>query len=221
MRNRWMEIAAMLALAAGVSVAQAQPATTLPVGGESCKEKACSGTDGRTGGGACTNNYCAGGSGGTGGGTCLGIKCQGGNGGTRGGSCIGDYCKAGDGGTGGGHCTGKGCQAGNGGTTGGSCTGEGCKPGNRGRVEKGETVQNMGCCIAWTNIPGLLTKPDKVAACNEMLSHSKNPAKCSYSVRNKDGTWKDVEVEPASETPPEKMPPVPTSVEDIKKQRGH
>ncbi len=214
MRMLWIKLIGVMALSMVMGTALA-----IDVAGTSCKEKGCSGTDGRVGGGACTNNYCAGGSGGTGGGTCLGIQCRAGNGGTKGGSCIGDNCRAGDGGTAGGKCIGKGCQAGSGGTAGGSCIGEGCKPGPKGRAQKGETVQNMGCCIAWANTRGVLQGDDIVAACNQRLARSNNPAKCSYLVPDPGKGWKWLEVEPASSEPPAKMPDPPTSVEDIKKQR--
>lgn len=210
MRQFLMKILGALALSTMMFAAQA-----LDTAGASCQGNACRAGDGNTAGGSCAGNYCSAGSAGTGGGYCLGVNCKAGNGGTAGGDCIGDYCQAGAGRTGGGNCIGKGCQAGHGGTVGGSCVGEGCKPANRGRVNQGEVVQNIGCCVAWANASLLTGRGSNVVAiCNAMLKESNNPAKCAY--RDRQYQWK--EIEPASTVAPSPLPAPPTSLEEIIKQ---
>ncbi len=215
MRTILTKAAALIALSMMVFAAHA-----LDVAGEYCKSNGCRAGDGRTSGGSCAGNYCVAGSGGTSGGGCMGDRCQSGNGGTGGGFCFGDYCVAGEGRTGGGWCYGKGCQAGKGGTVGGSCVGEGCKPGNRGKVKKGETVQSIGCCIAWMNA-GVVNFTDPVTQCNRLLKRSTNPAKCAYTYQEHPGApvqWK--EAEPASSKAPDPLPGPPTSLAEILKQTG-
>ncbi len=201
MRKLWIRVAAALMLALTMSAANA-----LETVGPSCTGNGCKAGDGNTGGGACIGNFCSAGSAGTVGGNCIGLKCRAGNGGTAGGSCWGDGCTAGDGHTGGGNCYGKNCQAGHGGTAGGSCAGSGCKPGgNHGRVLQGsiEVPKNVSCCVAM--VEAKLRIGGDIQMCNLVLSQG-------------GGVCGIPGIQPASATPPNTLPALPTPLADIIKQ---
>lgn len=213
-------------LAAALLFAVAPWVNAQPTQGSSCAGPGCRAQDAATVGGNCIGHYCVSGGAGNSAGACAGNHCQAGNAGTVGGDCVGDDCKAGsarnsggscygvgcragEGGTKGGDCYGKGCQAGSARTVGGDCYGEGCKPGSpRGRANPARYPDtDISCCVArgeyYFKERGSVPSPKSCIAATAS-------ACTAYDSRGR-----PVQLTPAPDVRPQRMPAPPTSIEDL------